>query len=235
MARSYCYDASYPEARGHFEPRTGRLKVRSLERWLAAVEIDPAGKLVCEVGFGGGHCLRHLADRGARVFGIEQIRENLEHARRLGMAEVASFEERCRLERPMDLWVFLDSFEHLPDPTEFVAWMTRRSSLEAMVIIVAPEAGSLSERVLGRLWPHRIPDHVFHWSRGGLAELFGRHGFQPWREFRPGKYVSCAMVVSHLAHKFSFLACLRGRAGRFGGLTLFFNVGEMGLVFRRAA
>jgi hypothetical protein len=232
--RPFRYDAAYPEARGHFDAATGQLKVRSLERWLAAAAIDPAGRVVCEVGFGGGHCLRYLADRSAQAFGIERVAENLEQARRLGVAGVVPFEERCRLPRAVDLWVFLDSFEHLCDPADFVAWLARRSSRDALLLVVAPEAGSLSERLLGRLWPHRIPDHAFHWSRRGLCEFLGGHGFKLWREFHPGKYVSCATVVSHLAHKFPRLGRLRAGAEAFARLTLFLNVGEMGLVFRRA-
>jgi hypothetical protein len=233
MDRVFAYDAAYPELRGHFEARTGELKVRSLERWLAAAAIDPAHQVVCEVGFGGGHCLRYLADRAAYACGIEEIPENLERARRLGIQDVVPFADRDRLERPVDLWVFLDSFEHLPEPEGFLAWMRRTSAADALALVVAPEAGSSSDRLLGRFWPHRIPDHRFHWSRRGLRELFGRHGFDLQREFHPGKYFSGATVVRHLAHKFPLLARLREQARVVERFTLRGNVGEMALVFRR--
>jgi len=233
MESPYRYDASYPESRGHFDAPTGQLKVRSLQRWLQTIGIDPAGLSVCEVGFGAGHCLRYLADRAALVVGIEQIPENLAQARRLGVANVLLFEQRSRLPKPVDLWLFLDSFEHLPDPVDFVAWMSRHSSIPACVLIVAPEAGCLSERLLGKLWPHRLPDHSFHWSRRGLCELFGRHGFDLAQQFAPHKYLSGATVVSHLTHKFPHLESLRATLAPLMQLTLSFNVGEMGLVFRR--
>jgi len=233
MDRAFAYDAAYPEQRGHFEARTGELKVRSLERWLAAGAIDLARRVVCEVGFGGGHCLRYLTDRAAHVCGIEEIPENLERARRLGIADVVPFERRSRLERPVDLWVFLDSFEHLPEPEGFLRWMSRTSAPNAMALVVAPEAGSPSERLLGPLWPHRIADHRFHWSRGGLRELFARHGFALQREFPPRKNFSVATAVRHLAHKFPLLAGLGRAAARLERFTLLGNVGEMGLVFRK--
>ena len=233
MERAYAYDAAYPEARGHFEARTGELKMRSLEGWLAAGAIDPSGQVVCEVGFGGGHCLRYLADRAAHACGIEEIPENLERARRLGVPDVVCFEQRSRLERPVDLWVFLDSFEHLPEPDGFLRWMSRTSAPHATALLVAPEAGSPSERLLGRLWPHRIADHRFHWSRRGLRELFARHGFVLEREFHPLKTLSAAAAVRHLGHKFPSLAALGRVAARLERVTLRGNVGEMGLVFRR--
>ncbi len=233
MNRAYAYDGAYPERRGHFEARTGELKVRSLEGWLAAASIDPTQRVVCEVGFGGGHCLLYLAGRAAHACGIEEIPENLERARSMGIRDVGP----CRLdrvpERPVDLWVFLDSFEHLAEPEAFLRWMRRASAPGAAALLVAPEAGSFSERLLGPFWPHRIPDHRFHWSRSGVRELFARHGFALEREFHPKKAFSPATAVRHLAHKFPALASLLRLSARLERFTLLGNVGEMGLVFRR--
>jgi hypothetical protein len=234
MDRAYAYDARYPEQRGHFQPRTGELKVRSLEGWLAAAALDPSHRVVCEVGFGGGHCLRYLADRAAHACGIEEIPENVERARSLGIQDVGPFEPLRTPAHPVDLWVFLDSFEHLPEPEAFLRWMSGASAPGAAALVVAPEAGSTSERLLGPLWPHRIADHRFHWSRAGIRELFGRHGFSLEREFHPRKSFSAATALRHLTHKFPGLAGLGRVATRLDGFTLAGNLGEMGLVFRKA-
>jgi hypothetical protein len=234
--RAFVYDASYPGDRRHFDPEVGALKVRSLQRWLGAAQLDPTGQVVCEVGFGGGHCLRWLAERAAQAFGIEAVEANLEHARALGLAGVRAFAEcRAPLPRPVQLWLFLDSFEHLPEPSPFLDWLVASSSAEARVLLVAPEAGSWSERWLGRLWPHRLPDHRFHYSLRGIEALFGAHGFRRVGAFRPTKSVSGAMLIAHLAHRFPALRSA-SRAGRWlGRLHVEFNLGEMGLVFERRA
>jgi hypothetical protein len=233
-AQEFRYDASYPEARGHFDAEVGALKVRSLERWLDAVGVDPAGRVVCEVGFGGGHCLRWLAERAAHVSGVEAIEANLAHARSLGVAEVRSF-EACRepLARPVELWLFLDSFEHLPEPDRFLAWLAASSAPRARVLLVAPEAGSRSERWLGPLWPHRLPDHRFHWSRRGLGERFAAHGFRIAAEFRPTKTVSAPMLAAHLAHRAPALRPLAGAVRGWSRLRIDLALGEMGLLFER--
>jgi len=235
-ARDFVYDASYPADRGHFDPEVGALKVRSLERWLRTTNVDPTGRVVCEVGFGGGSCLRWLEERAAQVFGVEAVAANLEHARRLGLVGVRAFEE-CRepLPRPVELWLFLDSFEHLPDPTGFLRWLVTSSAPRARVLVVAPEAGSPSERWLGALWPHRLPDHRFHWSRGGIKGLYRAHGFRCAAEFSPVKSVSGAMLVAHLAHRFPVLRPLSGATRWLRGLRVDFNVGEMGLLLEREA
>jgi SAM-dependent methyltransferase len=231
LERSFVYDADYPEQRGHFDPEVGAMKVRSLERWLRAVNIDPAGQVVCEVGFGGGYCLQWLAARAAHAFGVEAVEANLAHARGLGVEDVRRFADcRAPLPRPVDLWLFLDSFEHLPEPRAFLCWLAASSGPRARVLLVAPEAGSASERWLGRLWPHRLPDHRFHWSRPGLEALYREVGFRRVAEFRPTKTVSGAMVVNHLGRTFPRLGRLAGTSRWLRGIRLAFNVGEMGLV-----
>jgi hypothetical protein len=236
LRAEFVYDASYPEERAHFEPEVGALKVRSLERWLRAVAFDPSGRVVCEVGFGGGFCLRWLADRAAHAYGVEAVEANLEHARRLGIADVLRFAD-CRepLPRPVELWLFLDSFEHLPEPARFLDWLAASSAPAARVLLVAPEAGSRSERWLGPLWPHRLPDHRFHYSRAGLEGLFAAHGFRKLAEFDPSKTVSGAMVVNHLSRTLPLLRPLAAAAPRLRGLRLDFNLGEMGLLLGREA
>jgi len=232
----FLYDGSYPEQRGHFDAEVGALKVRSLERWLRATGLDATGRVVCEVGFGGGHCLRWLAERAAHVTGIEAVEANLAHARRLGIGDVQAF-DACRepLARPVELWLFQDSFEHLPEPDRFLAWLAASSAPNARVLLVAPEAGSPSERLLGPLWPHRLPDHRFHWSRRGLEERFAAHGFRLAGRFRPTKSVSLAMVTAHLAHRFPVLRPAAAVARGLPAARLDFNLGEMGLVFERGA
>ena len=234
LAQEFVYDASYPAERGHFDPEVGALKVRSLERWLRAAALDPSGRVVCEVGFGGGHTLGWLAARAAHTFGIEAVEANLENAKRLGVSDVMRFAD-CRepLSHPVDLWLFLDSFEHLPEPARFLRWLAASSAPAARVLLVAPEAGSPSERLLGALWPHRLPDHSFHWSRRGLEELYRAHGFRTVAEFRPTKSVSGAMVVNHLSRTLPLLHPLAGTARWLRWLRLDFNLGEMGLVLER--
>lgn len=230
----FVYADDYPEIRGHFDERIGALKVRSLERWLAETGIGLEGATVCEVGFGGGHTLQWLAGQARSVCGLEAVQANLERARSSGIDDVYDFEERpAALGRHVDLWLFLDSFEHLPDPEAFLGWMVANSSPRARVLLVLPEAGSTSERWLGRWWLHRLPDHAFHWSRAGLRGLFERSGFRLVAEFHPGKYVSGATIASHLTLMMPRLRVVRSASHRLAGLSVYFNVGEMGVVFER--
>src|SRR5512135_147061 len=80
LDRPAVYDYSYPEQRSHFDATIGRHKARTLRHWLKKLGIPTADLAVCEVGFGGAFCLSSLASASRRVFGIEAIPENIEHA-----------------------------------------------------------------------------------------------------------------------------------------------------------
>ncbi len=232
------YDGSYPGARAHHDPDVGRLKVRTLSRFLEVTGIRLDGKNVCEIGFGGGHCLAYVAERADRATGIESVPENLDHAMSLGIREEFLYRSDslpAMMPVAVNLWIFLDSFEHLDGPADFLAWMATSSADSAKVLLVSPDGGSLSARVMGRHWPHRLPDHSFHWTRKGLVDLFDRHGFGLLRSFSPWKYLSVGMLITHARLKFfpGRDRVVRGHTGLLRHFVLRLNAGEMGLMFQK--
>ncbi len=234
----FSYDKDYPSSRGHYEARIGRNKSRTLVSWLERTGIDTAGMNVCEVGFGGGACLEYLHGVSSRAFGIEAVPENIHHAAGIGISEDSLFHSHAipeRLPALVDLWLFLDSFEHLDSPVDFITWMKANSSPKAIALIVAPESGSLSERVMGRLWPHKLHDHRFHWSRKGMEAFFSSEGFSLTQSFSPMKRVSSSTIVKHALNKAcsAFDSSGIDRVLSLFEFTVHFNIGEMGLVFQR--
>ena len=236
LAAEPVYDERYPAERGHFDPRVGALKVRTLARWLRQGGVFLDSKVVCDVGFGGGPCLPWLVERTRRVCGIEANMSAIERVRATGCGAELLWTGALpdRLEDPVDLWLFQDSFEHIPDPATFVDWMLGNSTSNAEILIVLPRGDSVSQRLMGRLWPHKLPDHQFHWSRTGLLAFFEKRGFEPRAEFTPRKFASPEMVAGHLLHK---LGAARHALAQIAGASfaLPFNLGEMGFVLRRVA
>lgn len=229
------YGTAYPSQHLHFENEIGRLKVKTMTRWLRAVNVDPRQHVVCEVGFGGGFCLASLHGMAQDVFGIEVVPESVRHAISLGLpaSQLYLFRERpSRLPRPISLWLFQDSFEHVLDVEGFFLWVRDNSTRDALVLIVSPDAMSWSRRLLGRYWPHKLNEHLFHWSLEGLAGLCRRYGFSKVRRFSPMKRISTAMALNHLALMRLPLAGLVLRRV-IPSCEAWFNVGEMGVLFQR--
>jgi hypothetical protein len=139
------------------------------------------------------------------------------------------------LPRKVDLWVFSDSFEHLPDPDAFISWVSGNSSRQAQLLIVAPEAGSLSDRLLGRLWPHKMHDHRFHWSREGLVHFLSVKNFALSASFDPTKFISLITITAHLLQKLRTPRWVAERinAPILANICFRFNFGEMGMLFRK--
>lgn len=198
------YDDTYPENRLHFNDAVGKIKIKTLQFWLKKTRLAVRGLNVCEVGFGGGFCLSYLKGISKRVYGIEVIPKNLDNAIQLGVDRDSLFISDSLppfLPDKIDLWIFQDSFEHIPEPAIFMEWLVSNSSAGSKLLLVAPAGGSLSEKLLGRFWPHKVPDHPFHWSKRGLIDFFSKRRFIVERDFYPFKYASVGMIVAHMAHK----------------------------------
>lgn len=224
------YTDEYPQARGHHDAAVGRCKVRTLERWLEELRIKIAGRIVCEIGFGGAACLAALQGAGATVFGLEPVAANRAHAERLGIPRTHVFDvdPLPGLPRKPDLWLLLDSFEHVPDPNRLVAWMANQSKPNAQVLLVAPDAKSISRKLMGRFWLFESADHLVHYSRKGVAIIFARAGFRLVRSFRPVKLISLGMAWNNLR----LLARMPSDGGsiRVNGPRIWVNIGQMGLL-----
>lgn len=233
LQQSFTYDEQYPERRHHFNDTVGMQKVRTLRHWLKRVAVDLRNLVVCEVGFGGAHCLVHLTNESKIAFGIEAMDANITHAQELGLSGGNLFLAQAlpdKLPRPVDLWIFQDSFEHIPDPGPFVTWMLASSAARAGIFLVAPCANSVSQILMGDLWPHRLPDHQFHWSQKGLKQFLSKRQFFPVVEFFPLKFISFRTVLDHIAHKLGRSPSQSRIAER---LVFPFNFGEMGFLFER--
>ncbi len=233
MRSAIAYDESYAVDHGHDSEVLGRLKVSSLERWLTRLNLDISELRICEIGFGSGWPLAYMNQHAHAVYGIEAIPENLQSAVRLGVNPSCLFDSSQlpgTLPEPIDLWVYQDGFEHITDVHSHLDWVARNSSPDASALLVLPEASSPSEKIAGRLWPYRVVDHTFHWSRGGLTKVWGLVGFTSPVWFRPLKALTLGHLLACAAHKFGVktkpgLSCK--------GPSLWFNVGEQGVLLRR--
>ena len=174
-----------------------------------------------------------LQQGGATVFGIEPVAANRAHARSLGIPGQHLFEADPLPDLPheIDLWLFQDSFEHIPDPNRLTQWMARYSSPRAYILLVAPNADALSRKMMGPLWLHNVPDHVVYYSRAGVGSIFASAGFRILKTFRPLKLISLTTVWHHLR----LLARRPAPLNKTGAsqFCFWFNLGEMGLLLQR--
>jgi len=228
------YDSNYPEIRHHFDEGVGNLKVKTLKSWLKKSSISTSNLIICEVGFGGGACLKYLTENSRKTYGIELLDANLTHAKNIGIENVYDFFNLpTQFKDKIDLWIFQDSFEHILTPRDFVCWMGKNSSLNARILLVLPRAASLSEKLLGKFWLHKVEDHQFHWSLKGIIGFFKDYGFNLLFRFYPLKYISILTVISHIFVKFRFKFLLDLKFSKLSMISFPFNFGEMAILLER--
>jgi hypothetical protein len=223
----------YSLSRFHYDGAVGKNKVVSLRRWLSALPLDLSGLNVCEVGFGGGWTLKFFHDQARAAYGIEALQSNIDFAAKMGVPDRRLFKFGDLppvFPEKINLWVFQDSFEHIDAPKKFLDWVLANSD-HPRVLIISPRADSISARIMGRYWPHKIADHKFHWSKKGIVGFFEGQNMRLQKTFFPLKTVSLKTALAHMGHKFDRQA-LKSLAGRIRfDPALPFNIGEMGLLF----
>ncbi len=233
--KNFDYTDNYPAVRMHFDEHVVKLKESTLCKWLSNLHLDTTNHVAMDVGFGGGFSLAYLKPRSKEIYGIEAVQSNIEHAVSLGIPQTNLYNFNDlpqKMPRPVSLWLFLDSFEHIPTPDTFMSWAANNSSDNAYLLVVSPDAASLSCKFMGRFWPHRLPDHQFFWSSPGLIDFMKRFNFHVKHKFCPIKRASTNMIINHFQRtRLRPLAPMLRHC--FPSLNLWMNIGEMGILFQR--
>ena len=154
------YDAAYLRERyAAIDDRVRELADRRV-RVLEAFVGPPAGGSLLDFGCGVGAVVEAARRRGWHAAGCDLIPG-------AGVLHPGS------VPGGWDVVTFFDSLEHLPDPAGCV------ESLAAdWVMVSVPWCHHPYDWVWFGGWKHRRPgEHLHHWSRGTLANFFGRLGY----------------------------------------------------------
>src|SRR5438270_356533 len=85
---------------------------------------------------------------------------------------------RCPRCGHMQLDPMRDVIEHLTDPAAALGRIRQLLAPRGVLWLALPDAGSRVARVLGRRWWSVLPTHVQYFTRGSIATLLARTGFQ---------------------------------------------------------
>jgi 2-polyprenyl-6-hydroxyphenyl methylase / 3-demethylubiquinone-9 3-methyltransferase len=181
-----------------------------------------AGKIVLDVGCGGGLLAEGMARRGAHVTGIDLAPEALAVARLHALESGVSVEYRQMTVESLaessagefDLVTCLEMLEHVPDPAAIVAGLARLARPGGHVICstINRNAKAFALAIVGaeyvlRLLPmgtHQYarlirPSEITRWARRAGLELAGFAGLE-YDPLRRKARVSADVSVNYLAH-----------------------------------
>jgi SAM-dependent methyltransferase len=151
---------------------------RALER----IEVyAPARGALLDLGCWVGFLLAEARDRGWRGVGMEPSAFASAYARdRLGLKVVTGDLFGPAVPAgPFEAVVMGDVLEHLVDPGAALRRIRSLSAPRGVLWLALPDAGSRVARAMGRRWWSVLPTHVQYFTRGSIATLLRRHGFEP--------------------------------------------------------
>lgn len=189
----------YGEARGHgTDTSVMRAKQRTFERYLAKLG-PPKGRLL-EVGCSAGDGLMVARTLGWDVSGVEVNAAAATLANsRLGVDTVdcATLESYRAPGRSFSAITMFDVIEHFAAPREALRQVLRLLRPGGQLLLVTPDAGSLSARLLRGSWPHLLPEHRVLFTRRSLKRALLGTGFRVKRDAAAPKYLSTSMFRRH--------------------------------------
>jgi SAM-dependent methyltransferase len=134
---------------------------------------------VLEIGCGSGLFLRLLRDAGYRAEGLEMSERDAARARRLGLAVAHGMLGQADVpDRGYDIVLLNYVLEHVPDPRDAVAELTRLLAPGGWLIVGVPIIDSLQARLLGARWSQvtEAPRHIIIPSFAGALRLLSDAG-----------------------------------------------------------
>jgi SAM-dependent methyltransferase len=149
---------------------------------LEIVSSVARGRALLEVGAASG-AFAVLAQRnGFDVTAIEMDADSCSFMRTNGIAAVESADvvQAVGALPAFDVIVMWHAIEHLPNPAEAFRALAAKLRPGGVLVIAAPNPGSLEFRVFGRLWVHvDAPRHLTLIPRSALDQLARSAGLAP--------------------------------------------------------
>jgi len=177
------YDAHYYRAWGMAEGEDPA--IATMKRATFALRMDELapyvqGGRLLDVGTASGFLLEVARARGFDPYGIElsPYAGALAAAKfgadrvHIGTLETAPFEPAS-----FDVVTLCDFLEHVVEPVATLAGVAALLRPGGILLIMTPDTGSLSRRLMGRRWTHYKVEHLSYFDRRSIAAAGARTGF----------------------------------------------------------
>lgn len=164
----------------YVEEEAGQRATAAMALELIEARAPQRGALL-DVGCWVGFLLAEARERGwSRTLGVEPSKFASGYAReRLGLDVVRGDLFSASLpEEEFDAIAMGDVIEHLPAPADALERLRSLLVPGGVLWLALPDAGSAVARLLGRRWWSVIPTHVQYFTRGSIARLLHRSGFE---------------------------------------------------------
>ena len=179
---------------GH--PRTANVLAN-----LRGAPPSPRGPVATRRGAGSGLLVAEARRQGLDATGVEPSRALVEMARSRNVVEVLPgvFPHPELAERRFDLIFLVDVIEHVSNPLELLRHRAQALNARGVVVVVTPDIGSITARVVGKRWWHFRLAHVGYFSGRSLAAITKATGLTVLKSFRAKWFFRVYYLAERLA------------------------------------
>lgn len=142
-------------------------------------EIRPAAKTLLDVGAGlGGFCLQSQR-AGFEAEGVEPSAWAVAQGQTNGVTlHHGYFPDALSVNKKFDVITVLDVIEHVGRPVELLDACRKHLNPRGLLVVITPDIGSITARLLGRRWWHFRFAHIGYFSRRTMRAALGTAGFR---------------------------------------------------------
>jgi len=151
-----------------------------------------------DVGCATGYFLEAAKAAGWEPYGVELS----EYSSRLAQKKFGdrifngTLEEAHFADETYDLITLSDLLEHIRDIDVFMREVVRILKPSGLLMIVTPNAASLSCRVMGAKWSHYKAEHLHYFSPVTIKALLKKSGVPPLLIEASPKYLNLAYIIN---------------------------------------
>lgn len=163
--------------------------------------LHPTASTLMDIGAGAGLMVAEAQAVGLTAVGVEPSKALVAHAAAQGRAGILEGTyPHPRLEgRRFDLVTLVDVIEHVANPLQLLR--SARSALApgGLVLVVTPDIGSLTARLLGDRWWHYRLAHIGYFNATSLAKMASLSQLELVYRTRPKWYFRAGYIMHRLA------------------------------------
>jgi len=177
-----------------------RMKSKTFNHLLGVIEKDIKPGCLLDVGCAAGHLMETAVSRGWEPYGAEISEYAATLARKKFGNHIyqGAFENISLPENFFDLIIMSDLIEHLTDPASAILKVRKILKKQGILVIITPDASSLSAFLLKSTWNHFHKDHLFCFNRKNIAMLLKKENFFAHKIGAYPKYLNIAYIHTQL-------------------------------------